>query len=335
MPYKSRIEELIRKVFTGEASVQEVRSFFQNIRSDDDLDEGILPDDLLEETGTGESIPDRQLDKIWSKIELETKPRYQRRIGFPVLVRVAAAIAILIVACFVAVQIYQSTTWTTYETLSGEIRNIELEDGTSVVLNGNSILKVHKNLSAHRARTVYLTGEANFNVARAQNKGASFVVHTRDLDVEVLGTRFNVNSRERETSVYLEEGSVKIRQDTELAQEIYMSPGEKIEYSVLDKKLELSRVQSAINEISWREGIFEFEELPLDNILRQITEPYNYTYQIESPELGDRRYTLRIPDNNLEFAISAVEKLTGTTIVDVDGKLVIKEREHNPIEPSE
>src|SRR5690606_40997353 len=88
MPYKSRIEELIRKVFTGEASVQEVRSFFQNIRSDDDLDEGILPDDLLEETGTGESIPDWQLDKIWSKIELETKPRYQRQIEFPVVFRV-------------------------------------------------------------------------------------------------------------------------------------------------------------------------------------------------------------------------------------------------------
>src|SRR5690606_29377261 len=195
--------------------------------------------------------------------------------------------------------------------------------------------KVHNNLSAHKARTVYLTGEANFNVARAQNKDARFVVHTRDLDVEVLGTRFNVNSRERETSVYLEEGSVKIRQGAEAAQEIYMSPGEKIEYSVLERKMELSRVQSAINEISWREGNFEFEELPLDNILRQITEPYNYTYQIENPELGDRRYTLRIPDNDLEFAISVLEKLTGTTIMDMDGKLVVQEREQNPIELSE
>lgn len=331
MTTKKHFEELIRKIYSGTASVQEVREVFRKLRSNKEIDASNIPDNLHEEGRSDDRDFNNDLEKVWSKVERKINVD-KSVLRLPIILRIAAAISIIVMAGFVGVKVYQTYSWTTYETLYGEILTITLNDGSTVVLNGNSILKVHKNLSVHKARDVYLSGEANFQVTKAMTPDARFVVHTKDLDVEVLGTRFNVNSRARETSVYLEEGRVKIRKDEFVGRDIYLTPGEKLEFNVGEQEVKLTEVTSESNEISWREGHFEFEELSLDEILSQITEPYNYSYRIDNPDLGERRFTLRIPDNDLEFAISVLEKLTGTSIADSNGELIVHEAENSPIE---
>lgn len=329
MPYKKHFEELIRKLYFNKASLREVRSLFRELNSRKDLDDGIIPDSLEEKLLTDDLDYNNNLENVWSKVESDIDKDTDPKSGLQlsIVLRVAAAIALLVIAGYTAVTVYQSFSWTEYRTYYGEIKTIELNDGSVVVLNGNSVLKVQKYLTVDKPRDVYLSGEANFQVAKAGTKDARFLVHTRDLDVEVLGTRFNVNCRESETSVYLEEGSVKINQNDFVQKDIFMSPGEKIDYSLLDKKLELSEVESEVNEISWKEGLFEFEELSLDQILKQITEPYNYSYEIENESLGNRTFTVRIPTNDLEFALSVLEKLTNTSIVDQNGMITVRERD--------
>src|SRR5690625_7468437 len=94
-------------------------------------------------------------------------------------------------------------------------------------MNRNSTHLVNRNLSRQKLREVFLTGEANFWITKGESEEARFVVHTKDLDVEVLGTRFNVNSRDLETIVYLEEGSVKVERKDRKKEKIYLTPGEK------------------------------------------------------------------------------------------------------------
>lgn len=72
-----------------------------------------------------------------------------------------------------------------------------LDDGTEIWLNSASELKYPAHFVGNERR-VQLTGEAYFQVAR--NEAAPFIVETRDMDVKVLGTSFNV-------SIYEDEGS--------------------------------------------------------------------------------------------------------------------------------
>lgn len=334
MRSKKRIEEWIRKLMLNQANDQELQDLFRALRADKSLDSRILPERPIGKQEMTE--PTDAFPKIWSKIESGISPAPSRRKLWQLpLVRVAAAIALLIAVGLTGSKLYQAYSHTEYVTRVGEIRTIQLSDGSSVVLNGNSTLKVKKNLSVTKPRNVYLTGEANFQISKARTAEARFIVHTRDLEVEVLGTRFNVNSRDRETVIYLEEGSVKVGRRDRLSQDIYMSPGEKVEFTSGDHQLKRIEVESEINEISWREGVFEFENLTLDKILKQITGPYDYSFAIKSPNLSDRTFTVRIPDNNLEFAISVLEKLTGTSITDQNGTLIIRETNHSPTEEVE
>lgn len=331
MGSKKQIEDLFEKLSEGRATEEELKQAMKILRNREDLDSDILPDLEMLDEGEADVIIDSSA--LWTKIEDQLKEQENvTRWWQTTLVRVAAAIILMIAAGWVSVKVYHEFSWKEYTTHGGEIRSIDLADGSTVVLNGNSKLSVKRNLSRKKLREVFLTGEANFWITKGENEEARFVVHTRDLDVEVLGTRFNVNSRDLETIVYLEEGSVKVERKDRKKEEVYLTPGEKIEYSSVKQELKLSEVKSEVNEISWREGIFEFEDLTLHGILKQITGAYNYRFDIKSIDLQDRTYTVRIPDNNLEFAISVLEKLTGATITDEGGLLIVKDEEQKAYE---
>lgn len=323
MGSNKQIKNLFKKLSEERASEEELRQLIKILRKRNDLDSHILPDLEIDE-GEVDSVIDSSA--LWSKIEsqLGEQKNVIKWWQFSII-RIAAAIMLMIVAGWVSIKLYHEFSWEEYTTQVGEIRSINLNDGSTVVLNGNSKLEVKRNLSRRKLREVYLTGEANFWITKGEREEARFVVHTKDLDVEVLGTRFNVNSRDLETIVYLEEGSVKVERKDRKKEKIYLTPGEKVEYSSIEQELKLSEVKSEVNEISWREGIFEFEELTLHRILKQITGAYNYQFDIENIDLQDRTYTVRIPDNNLEFAISALEKLTGTKIIDDGGLLIVRD----------
>ena len=109
-----------------------------------------------------------------------------------------------------------------YETGYGQIRKIDLADGSVVTLNANSKLKIADDLENTPLREVWLEGEAFFDIAK--KNGAKFIVHTSEAEVEVLGTEFNVNTRRKQTKVILHEGKVKLLAGN--AQPVIMKPGE-------------------------------------------------------------------------------------------------------------
>jgi len=162
---------------------------------------------------------------------------------------------------------------------------VTLADGTSVWLNASSSLTYPARFSG-RERRVKLTGEAYFDVSKRRQEGSAsesipFIVETDKQLVEVLGTVFNINAYADESAVRttLVSGSVKVTPAGGHSPKI-LKPGQQ---SILAKgTFDVEQVHTE-QPVAWRHGDFTFDEMPLEEIMRQLARWYDIevTYQGE------------------------------------------------------
>lgn len=166
--------------------------------------------------------------------------------------------------------------YNTLTTTRGEQSQIRLPDGTLVFLNSESSLRYPTHFTGSDKRMVSLEGEGFFNVSK--DKRHPFVVKTGGQEVEVLGTQFNINAYadENSTKTTLLEGSVRVmllngEQGTR-NREVILKPNQEAEFNA--GKLKVREVD-AENAIAWKEGLFIFDDEPLENIMRRVARWYN------------------------------------------------------------
>ena len=167
------------------------------------------------------------------------------------------------------------------ETPKGGKYQVNLPDGSIVWLNSASSLRFPALFSGN-TREVELTGEAFFDVAKNKNK--PFKVITKDQIVEVLGTRFNINSYGDEETIKttLIEGSVKIIYKDKV---VLLSPGQQFQPNESRPKV----IEADTEEvIAWKNGYFLFKDESIHSIMRKLSRWYDVevTYAGEIPELG-------------------------------------------------
>lgn len=204
---------------------------------------------------------------------------------------------------------------TTITTAFAEQQTITLPDGTAVKLNANSSLRFAESWNQKERRIVWLEGEAFFEVAKKTKTGQKFQVITPDLTVEVLGTVFNVNSRQEKTTVYLEEGKVALSLKHQPAIKKTMEPGELLTYSAQKKKV-LANIRETHPNLhtSWKDGSLTFEKTPLGDILQKIEHIYGIQFQVEDPANYQRKITTGLPMEKLEIVIPMLEQAMGLKI---------------------
>ena len=194
-----------------------------------------------------------------------------------------------------------------YNTIStpvGGQYQLVLSDGTKVWLNSSSSLRFPAAFAGGE-RIVELTGEGYFEVAA--NAVMPFHVKVNALDIQVLGTHFNVNSYDDELFVRttLLEGKVNVRQG---AQAAVLSPGQQ---AAVDKAGTFNTLNAVNVEevIAWKNGLFHFESADLSSILRQASRWYNVAFVYEDEIEG--RFSGQISRNvNLSQLLKILE-LTG------------------------
>lgn len=214
---------------------------------------------------------------------------------------IAASISLLLLAYF-AVQHFNKGKEIYYQTAYGEQIDIKLSDGTAVALNANSSLKWYSN----NPREVWVEGEAFFKVKRKPETKAKFSVYTNDLEVEVLGTAFNVNSRSEKTQVVLEEG--KIRLKLKNGPEKTMIPGDLISYSAkVGQVLESKQAIRSDLHTSWKDGSLIFENISLEAAMKKIENTYGVKAIFKSEATAKRKITTGVPTIDLETCIKAFE----------------------------
>ena len=194
-----------------------------------------------------------------------------------------------------------------YNTLSlpkGKTFRIMLSDGTAVNMNAGSSLRYPVNFRSNESRRVFLTGEAYFDVAK--DKERPFIVSSGNLEVEVLGTEFNVSSYSEDAhiEVVLVEGAVNLNTKGELEENpIELSPGQRGSYSRDSKNIHIDTVNTNMYT-SWMQGHLVFRELTFDQILTKLERHYNIEILNTNTELGKVVFNASFNEVKIEEVLS-------------------------------
>jgi ferric-dicitrate binding protein FerR (iron transport regulator) len=166
---------------------------------------------------------------------------------------------------------------------------VTLDDGTKVWLNAASSLHYPVHFASGE-RKVELDGEAYFEVSEDNRR--PFKVAVGDMNIEVLGTHFNVMAYddEQQTTTTLLEGKVKVSAGT-IGKII--KPGQEVQ---LIKSTDMLTVKKAdtVASISWKNGLFEFDNTDMKSILRELSRWYNVDI-VYSVGVKDRYFTGTAP----------------------------------------
>ncbi|HWK07431.1 MAG TPA: FecR domain-containing protein [Puia sp.] len=180
-----------------------------------------------------------------------------------------------------------------------------LADGTKVWLNAESSLTYPTAFNGNE-RIVEITGEGYFEVAKNAEK-PFHVIHDK-IDVQVLGTHFNVNSYtdEKEAKITLLEGAVAVSTSPSTGSEVQLKPGQQARLGTNGKLRVLD--DADIEEVmAWKEGRFQFKDADLKSIMRQLMRWYDIDVEYKG-NIEDRFFTADISRNkNLSSVVKILE----------------------------
>lgn len=238
--------------------------------------------------------------------------------------RQIAAIIILVISVSVSsFYIYKdiaspSDTSFCYETLSpiGSQTKIVLPDSTVVWLNSGSSLKYDQSFGK-KTREVALAGEGYFVVSKDKTK--QFTVHTGVLDINDIGTTFNVKAyqSDKDITVNLIEGIVNITlPDNKDTGALEMKPNEKIVFDKATNKIDYSQTDASRSAL-WTTGKLCFVDATIEQISKDLERKYDLKINISNDKIKKELFS-----GSLNLNLSLKEILM---YIDVDKKFKISQ----------
>ena len=201
-------------------------------------------------------------------------------------------------------------------TAKGQMYEFTLPDGTHVWLNADSKISFPSQFNG-TARKILLSGEAYFEVAK--DKAHPFVVESKDQQVEVLGTHFNLNSYDdalSSTVTSLLEGSVKV---TGKGGARILKPGERGINTI--KGVMLLR-GSAEDDVDWKNGDFIFRQESLAEIMRRVSRWYGVDVIYEEDVDQMQTFSGSVSRSKPVSAILGIMQSTGQVKFRIAGKKI-------------
>lgn len=284
--------EILQRFFEGETSIDEeklIRQWIEQSKENEKI--------LLEERVTYDAL-------LLASKEAIKKQKNTNII--PWILSTAAAVALLIIVGGLHIFNHRNTEelYNTVIVPPGQRINLILADNSNVWLNANTTLRYPSQFS-RKSRTVFLDGEAYFDVSKNEKK--PFIVKTGQGDVRVTGTSFNVEAYSRfnsfETSLF--EGGVEIyKNEVKLAA---LKPNEK---AVLSNNglLVVSKIEDT-DEYLWRNGLIAFNNKQLEEILLSLEKYFDIKIQINSKKLPQHTYTGKFRQSDgVDYALRVLQR---------------------------
>ncbi|MEP6595734.1 MAG: FecR domain-containing protein [Ginsengibacter sp.] len=209
---------------------------------------------------------------------------------------------------------------------ANEIKKIVLPDRSIVTLNANSNVTYAADMQKAEERELWLEGEAFFEVKHIEigNKLARrFVVHSGKLNVEVLGTSFNISKKELVTNVTLNTGNIRIGVKGAPQTFFYMKPGDFIQYSSKENLLLKKNVKPELYSV-WKDKKIVLKDMPLIEIIQLIEDTYGYTVTIENNELNNVKISGTLIMNDERSLLKTLEAALGIDIIKKDKNLLFQ-----------
>ncbi len=166
----------------------------------------------------------------------------------------------------------------------GEKTQLLLPDGSKVWVNSDSNISYPSNFMDGN-REVKLNGEAYFEVAKFDRK--PFLVKTKDYDIRVLGTKFNVMAYPdfHRTETSLIEGKIEIKKGE---QNIPVDPGET--FILANKQFSLIKNNTRLTS-RWKNNIFDFDQITFKEMVVRLERWYDVDIEVKNPELNEIIYS--------------------------------------------
>lgn len=221
----------------------------------------------------------------------------------------------------------------TVSTRKGSKSDVQLPDGTKAWLNADSKLTYDENFRGE-FREVYLEGEAYFDVVK--DKTRPFIIHTKTIDIRVLGTAFNVRAyaSEKNTETALFRGSVEVTLHNNPEKKIVLKPNEKLmvnnkslqfntsgstkktaennnTFNITVGKVHFQVKDSSALETLWIKNKLVFDAESLEEVAGKIERWYNVQVLINGDEnLRHTAYSAIFENETLAQVMEAL-KITG------------------------
>lgn len=284
-------KKLIYRFFEGKTSYQEEKQIRQWIESSDNHNALFL-----------------QERKMYDALLLTGTNSLKREKNIILSYRVAGIVAaILLILVVGGVYLYgfkdEGEQYNTIHVPPGQRINLILSDNTNLWLNANTTFRYPTKFSKE-TRTVYLDGEAYFEVSKNEKK--PFIVKTTQGDIHVTGTLFNVEAYSKhhsfETSLF--EGGVDIYKGDTMLATLYPN-----------QNGTLKNGQFLITEITdpdkylWRKGLIAFNHKDLEDILLKLEKYFDVGIQVHTTKLPQHTYTGKFRQSDgVDYALRVLQK---------------------------
>ncbi len=326
-----RIKHLIINLLTGSSSMAERAEMAKWMSSED------AERDSKEAWESASKDIDSSLkNKIWNDIRLKiknahTEPTPARHISrhrIYSIPKVAAFIAVILCSTFTTHFLYSNfieqkestaSNLYTFEVESGQKGSMRLADGTVVYLNAASKISFAGNYNS-KNRVVKLDGEAYFKVAKNPNK--KFIVTCNGVDIEALGTEFNVKAYPTDSIITttLAKGKVKVYNNKH---SVTLLPQGVATYNMRHQTIKKSTIDNIEIADFWRKGQLVFDADPLSSIAQTIQRMYNVKLYIKDTKLKNMKFTGTIRNNSLDNVLDVMSQSYPLTYTITDSVITI------------
>lgn len=327
------IDRLVAKLYRGECTEEELETLFDLLKERDSSVSDSLMRKIWQESEqfntSDHDTKERVLAGIQAKLEMSSKsttmgteqPVQTKHIPLNWKLSAAAAVAVILTAFFLWPSAISSKV---VQTQFGEQRSIQFEDGSQLRLNANSKITYLSDRSWQQGkpRTIWLEGEAYFEVEKKPMTNQTFEVRTDHALVEVLGTAFNVHTSSEGMRVYLDHGSIRLHLSA-MDTVILMHPGDLVTYQEKDRSFSIKKQVAKALHTSWKDGVLTFNDSQLGEVIDKIEQIYGVRFRVANEANYNRKIEFPMPIDSLNTAISILNRTLSDLEIVQEGEVFI------------
>jgi ferric-dicitrate binding protein FerR (iron transport regulator) len=256
----------------------------------------------------------------------ETSRLQEKNGKYPFLKVKMLAASILLFALIGFLVSHDLFNYKTYKNTNNEVQSLTLDDGTKVLLNQNSSLKIHRWGFTNNTREVYLIGEAKFFVTHTKRHERFIVKTDKNFEVVVLGTEFAVSSRTRGAKVILNKGKVLLNyEEGKKTKHLLMKPGDYVLFNK-QNKASLNTFSEKQYLSIWQEKKFIFNKTSLKDVAIMLEETYGLQVKIFGTDLANRKLMGSFQAENLDELLNTLSELLRINVIRQNNEVELIEK---------
>lgn len=316
---KESVKILYHKYLKGKLTADELSIFQKEMAylSDDELW-------TLMQTSTPRES-EQKMNPEKKEEQLQAISQHIARTRFRKILRYAAVLLVLVASVsggFIYFNKYYSTKSQIARIVvaPGNKAHIVLPDGTKVSLNSNTELTYDIREGDHRNVRI-VKGEAFFDVTKDPDN--PFIVSVGEMNITVLGTKFNVNANGDKIETSLFTGSVRLSVE-DSNYEGYLVPGKKSIYEEKNHKMTITDNNPSL-DAGWKDGYLVFYSAPLKTVLKQIENWYGVKITLQNKKLASDLITGSFHNETLESVLQSLSMQYNFEIEHVKNEIIIRD----------